>query len=139
MPDEATLAKRVMVVDDEPGVLIYLTALFEDNGYETRGVEDARLAMETAREFHPDLICLDVVMPRQSGLSLFKEFRQSADTSQTPVIFISAIAQTRDAGVARLLDDLKETEDIAGPEAYFEKPIKPDELIDAVAAALGAK
>jgi twitching motility two-component system response regulator PilH len=129
-------AKTVLVVDDEPDVAIYLVTLLEDNGYqvmEARNADEAkkRLEMKT-----PDLITLDIMMPRRSGIAFYRELKQDRRFKDIPVIFITAFGQARDfTGPA--FRRLAPEEEVPEPEAFLEKPIQPERMIALVRAVMG--
>ena len=62
--------KKVLIVDDEQSILIYLTTVLEDTGYATCSALDGEDGLRVARQERPDLVCLDVMMPKRGGISL---------------------------------------------------------------------
>ena len=70
------LNKKILIIDDEPDVITYLTAVLESNGYNSFAVSDITLATDKVREIHPDLICLDIVMPGETGISFYSKLRK---------------------------------------------------------------
>jgi CheY-like chemotaxis protein len=127
--------KKVLIVDDEPGVVSYLEMLLRDNGYETVTASDGREALETARREKPDLVTLDISMPEASGTRFYKEVRTDPDLASTPVIIITAV--TGYAG-----DPYAYKKFISGrhlvpaPEGFFPKPIDREEFLQAVQKVL---
>ena len=87
---------RILVIDDEPSIVAYLTTLLEDEGYETRSASDAESGMALARECEPDLICLDIMMPKRTGIALYRMMRRDPDLEQVPVLFVSGYTQAHD-------------------------------------------
>jgi CheY-like chemotaxis protein len=85
--------KRIMVVDDEPSITRLLKLNLEQTGrYEVCGINNAALALSAAREFQPDLILLDVMMPHLSGDDLANQIHASPRLKDTPIIFLTALA-----------------------------------------------
>jgi CheY-like chemotaxis protein len=85
--------KRIMVVDDEPSITRLLKLNLEADGrFEVRTVNAANHAIQAAREFHPDLILLDVMMPEVDGGTLASQMRQNLTLRNTPVVFLTAAA-----------------------------------------------
>jgi len=118
------MSKKVLVVDDEADVRKFLTAILEKHGYETVTAEDGNVALEIARKEKPDLVTLDLQMPHGTGTDFYRKFARSRDYKDTPVIVVSGLAG-RDLAVKK-------------PVAVFDKPIDPDEFIEAVKRALPA-
>ena len=70
------MGKKIMVVDDEPDIITYLTTLLEENGYETESAKDGVDGLKKIRESRPDLVCLDILMPEKSGIGLYRELKK---------------------------------------------------------------
>jgi DNA-binding response OmpR family regulator len=118
---------RILVVDDEPRILNFLTSKLRASGYETLTATNGVEALEQAQAQEPDLIILDVVMPKMDGFETLRELRTF---SSVPVIFLSAKGTDVDRikGLGLGADD------------YLAKPFSPDELvarIDAVRRRVG--
>ncbi len=124
------MTKRIMIVDDEPDVQLFLTTLLEDHGFETITTE-GRPILDVARETVPDLICMDVVMPRQSGLSLFLGMKKDPELEHIPVIMLTGLTH----GEAFIRDNLKRLDPAAesvAPDCVVEKPIQIDLLLNRI-------
>jgi CheY-like chemotaxis protein len=117
------MAGRILIVDDEDHVLLYLTTLLQDHGYDVISTADPLKAFELAKKERPDLICLDIMMPRKSGASLYKEFRRDDTLKNTPIAIISGVGSIA-YGFKRDFRKHLPERDIPEPEAFFEKPIK---------------
>ena len=115
--------KKILVVDDESDVRSYLSAVLSKAGYQTLTAADGREAFEIADEERPDLVILDLEMPRQSGTDFYRRLTKHEVLTQTPIIVVSGLAGRHLA--------LKE------PFAVFDKPIDPDEFLATVERALG--
>jgi CheY-like chemotaxis protein len=118
-------AATVLVVDDEEDIVTYLVTLLQDCGYRALGVCDAAAALAALDVAAPDLILLDIMMPGQSGLSLYQKLRCSGKTADVPVLFISGCRQSEELG--KLAESGKV--EIAEAACYFEKPIRAEELM----------
>jgi two-component system KDP operon response regulator KdpE len=107
---------RILIVDDEPRILNFLTTKLHTSGYEVITANNGVSAIEQAQAQEPDLIVLDVVMPRMDGFQTLKELRTF---SSVPVIFLSARGTDVDRikGLGLGADD------------YLAKPFSPDELV----------
>ena len=84
-------AKKILIVDDEPGIVSYLEMLLHDNGYETVTASNGKEGMESARREKPDLVTLDVTMPEASGTRFYKEIRTDPALASIPIIIVTAV------------------------------------------------
>ena len=121
------------MIDDEPSITAYLTTLLQDDGYEAGSVLDAETALEVARQQMPDLITLDVMMPRRSGLRLYQELKLDPRLREIPVVFVSAFSRSSSVGPAYFRKMIPD-ERVPVPEVYFEKPVVVPEFLKTVAA-----
>lgn len=134
MDEEKTAT--VLVVDDEPDVVTYLTTLLEDHGYRTRSAGDADSAMSEMRARKPDLICIDIMMPRRSGLSLYHQVKTDPGLKDVPIIVVSAFSRLEDftgQKFRRLFPD----ESVPEPNDFIEKPVNVEHFIETVERTLG--
>jgi len=120
---EAEMCKKILVVDDEVDIRAYLSAVLTKAGYETLTAVDGREAFEKATEHKPNLIILDLDMPRQTGTDFYRRLSKHAELSKIPIIVVSGLAGRHLA--------LKQ------PFAVFDKPIDPEVFITTVERALG--
>lgn len=127
--------KKILVVDDEPDVRDFISACLEDAGFQIRSAVDGVDALEKIEEEIPDLMTLDMVMPRKSGLSLMRKLRKNDLWQDIPVVIITAHAKDELAQ-----DDVKEllvsSESKQNNRHLLEKPIVPSKLIDLVCGIL---
>lgn len=86
------MKKKIMVIDDDPTVLEYLTSLFEDNGYDTCSAGDAFAGLEIARREKPDLITLDLEMPGDWGPRFYRKMSEDQTLKHIPVVVISGLS-----------------------------------------------
>jgi len=119
-------AKKVLVVDDEEDVRDYLTMALMDAGFKVETASDGVEAMDLIKKSPPDLISLDLVMPRKSGVKLYRELAKNPEWSNIPVLVVTGHARD-DLGRS----DLNELT-MSGPGVYLEKPVKPTNYIAAV-------
>lgn len=111
-------APRVAVIDDEEDVLAFLEIVFQDRGYEVLALSQSTGAVARLAEFRPDLVCLDLLMPEQMGVSLFAELRSRHELCEVPVVVLSGITE-RD-GMASIAGERGPG---PPPAAYLEKPL----------------
>lgn len=122
--------KLILVVDDEEDVLSYLTSLLEDSGYETVSAVDGAEGFRLAREKKPALITLDITMPEESGVRMFRNLQQTEETSKIPVIIVTGVS----SDFKQFIESRRQ---VHPPEAYFEKPIDKDEFLRKVKELIG--
>jgi DNA-binding response OmpR family regulator len=120
--------KKVLIIDDEPDVISYLTVVLESNGFRPYSATTAENGFNLAVEVEPDLICVDIMMPQESGLSLFVKLRRESKFNDIPVLIISGLEQEQDFDFRKFVD----SEDVSPPDLYIEKPIKVERFIEAV-------
>ncbi len=129
------MAKKVLVVDDELDMRIFITTLLETSGYKPLSAVDGKEGLEIARQKKPKLVILDVMMPNESGINLYRELKNDPELKNIPVIMLSALSKKTFFHSQRVLDEYK-GEKVPEPEAYIEKPPEPDELLEAIQKAL---
>lgn len=121
--------KKILVVDDERDVLTYLTALLEDNGYETITAEDGKKGFDIAKAEKPDLITLDITMPDQSGVRTYRYYKEDDALKGIPVIIITAVGDS-------MRSFLKKLAGFPEPEGFMNKPIDEKELLEMISDLL---
>jgi CheY-like chemotaxis protein len=84
---------RVLVVDDEPDMVAFLCAWLEDNGYEASSAMDGIHALQSILQQRPDLVLMDLNMPHQSGIQLYRELQNQEELRTIPVIFVTGLVQ----------------------------------------------
>ena len=123
--------KRILVVDDEDDVRTFLSTALTAAGFDVVTACDGFEALEQIKKQTPDLISLDLVMPKRSGVKLYHDLSKDKAWSKIPIIIVTGHARD-DLGKA----DLKELT-MSGPGIYLEKPVKPDNYIAAIKKTLG--
>lgn len=122
--------KTILIVDDEYSVIAYLRALLEDNGYSTISAKDGREGFEKATSERPDLILLDITMPEESGVRMFRKLQEAKETSEIPVFIVT--------GIAHDFKGFIETRNqVRPPTAYFDKPVDKEELLAKIKEVIG--
>lgn len=135
MNDSIPPPKKVLIIDDEPAIVAYLAAVLEDNGYATCSTTDPLQGVELACEEAPDVICLDIMMPNQSGLALYRTMKLHPGTRAVPVIFVSAFSREKDLRLGFFRKYFPD-ERIPKPAAYVEKPINIRGFLEIVASVI---
>jgi two-component system alkaline phosphatase synthesis response regulator PhoP len=126
-----TTPYRILIVDDEADVRDYLRAALEDAGFTVTTANDGLEAMEAVRQSAPDLISLDLVMPRHSGAKFYRDLQKDKALSKIPVLIVTGHARD-ELGKA----DFNEMT-MSGPGIYLEKPVRPESYVSAVRTLLG--
>jgi two-component system alkaline phosphatase synthesis response regulator PhoP len=117
---------RVLVVDDEPAIRLLCRVNLQADGFAVQEAQDGVAAMKIAREWHPELILLDVMMPGEDGFAVAERIRDDPDLVGTRVLFLTARADIGDNDRARG----------TGAVGHVTKPFNPSSLGDEVRAAL---
>jgi two-component system, OmpR family, alkaline phosphatase synthesis response regulator PhoP len=116
---------KVLIVDDEPNIVMSLEFLMRKQGYEVRVATDGEQALEAAAEFAPDLVLLDVMLPRRSGYEVCQRLR--AESREVKIVMLTAKGRA-----------VEETKGYAlGADAYVTKPFSTRDLVDRVERLLG--
>ncbi|MBU1342444.1 MAG: response regulator [Proteobacteria bacterium] len=130
------MSKKVLVVDDDPDVRSFVVTVLEENQYIPLVAQDGVEGLETIKKQRPDLVILDVLMPRGSGIRLYRILKTDDDLSQIPVIMFTGIALRSFLKSQKVLDEFKGGE-VPKPDIYLEKPVEPEELVAAIKKKLG--
>jgi two-component system alkaline phosphatase synthesis response regulator PhoP len=113
------MAKKILIVDDEPSIIVALQSLMEQNGYETRVAFSGEEAMEAVALHRPDLILLDIMLPVVDGFEVCQRVREKADWKDICIVLVTVL--DREANVAKGL--------ALGADAYVTKPFANAALI----------
>jgi DNA-binding response OmpR family regulator len=116
---------KVLIVDDEPNIVVSLQFLMRKAGYETGVARDGDEALSEVESFRPDLVLLDVMMPRRDGYEVCRELRSSG-WDDLKIVMLTA--KGRETEVAKGFD--------LGADAYVTKPFSTADLVDTVARLL---
>ena len=130
------MSKKVLVVDDDPDVRLFSVTVLEEHGYTPLEAEDGESGLNIIKAEKPDLIILDVLMPRQSGVRLYRELKTAKALKDLKVIILSGIAKKTFLRSQKALTEFGGAE-IPEPEIYLEKPVEPDELAAVIKKVLG--
>jgi DNA-binding response OmpR family regulator len=117
---------KILAVDDEPNILLSLEFILEEEGYDVHVARDGDEALEVAEQIHPDLILLDVAMPRKDGYEVCKSIRDRQDLAGTRIIMLTAKGQP--------LERKKGVE--LGADLYVTKPFSAEELLQKIRSVL---
>jgi DNA-binding response OmpR family regulator len=127
MREETPMAKKVLIVDDEPNIVLSLEFLMKKAGFEVAVAGDGEEALAQVGMFNPDIVLLDVMMPKKSGYEVCEALR--ADPARAAMKIVMLTAKGRDTEVAKGL--------ALGADAYVTKPFSTKELVARVSELLG--
>jgi len=121
------MTKKILVADDEPNIVTALEFLLQSNGFEVQVARNGDEALDLIESGQPDLVLLDVMMPKMNGFEVCRAIKGDLGLAGTTVVMLTAKGQAydREEGLA------------AGADRYLTKPFDPDELLDIARAALG--
>ncbi len=149
------MAKKVLVVDDDVSTVKFLTTALEESGYDSLQAFDGKEALELMQNVSPDLILLDIMMPKKTGFTLFHQIRKDEKLKDVPVIMLTGVAETLEGLDAesedtheRPFDSLREAmrkkiemlrgEGLRKPEMFLDKPIDPEVVIEKIRELIGS-
>ena len=149
------MAKKVLVVDDDPNTVTFLSVALETNGYEPVTAVDGKDGFEKAVAEKPDLILLDVMMPKRTGFTLFKKLRKTEGMEKVPVIMLTGVTASLEEaeeaagdtfeqpygalrGALRKQIAMLKEEGVDKPEFFIEKPIDPEMVISKIRELIGS-
>lgn len=121
------MPKRILIVDDEPSIVISLEFLMKREGYEVQIAADGEAALKALAEGHPDLVLLDVMLPRMNGFEVCKRIRSNPAWREVKVLVLTA--RGRDSEIARGMG--------LGADVYVTKPFSTRDLVAQVRRLLG--
>ena len=123
------MSAKILIADDEPNILISLEFLMKREGYQVALARDGQEALDAIARDRPDLVLLDVMMPRKTGFDVCQALR--ADESNRDVIVVMLTAKGRDTDLAKGM--------ALGADAYLTKPFSTKELVQTVRELLQAR
>jgi len=137
--------KEVLIVDDSEENVAFMEEILEDQKLSYRVARNGKEGMQALREKRPDLVLLDVMMPRKSGLKVFQEMKRDDELKKIPIIIVTGLAGATGVDIASGQEEEKESysddvarrfgaalrEQLSGltPDGLIEKPIDPEALV----------
>lgn len=142
------MSKRVLIIDDDENIVKYLSVALSKSGYEPIGAYDGKEGLEKVEEVHPDLIVLDIMMPKKTGWVVFRQLRSDDEYKSIPVIMLTSITDVLEMEestsatdepeyeglrevVRKAVQQMRE-EGLEKPEMFIDKPVDPNELVESV-------
>ncbi len=123
--------KKILILEDEIDVLNSLKILFESEGAKIICSQYASKAISLAEKELPDLCVFDVMLPDESGIQVFVEFRNHPFLCYTPIIFVSGV-NSFELGNTWTANSISEKYQVPPPDGFFDKPFNPDDLLHTV-------
>ena len=141
-------SKEILIVEDSEENVIFLAQILEDHGYRFRVARDGKEAMAELGERRPDLVLLDLMMPRKSGVHVYRHMKGKPDLAEIPIIIVTGASVATGVDIRTGEEQPKESygDDLArglgtalhdalkgvAPDALIEKPIEPQSLINKI-------
>jgi DNA-binding response OmpR family regulator len=123
--------KKILIIDDELDMRIFLCNLLGNCGYEAIDAGSKDQGMQKAVRERPALIILDVTMPKETGIQMYRELKEHEDLKNVPVIMVSAIDK-KTYLLCQKFQGTPRHKNLPDPGAYLEKPLEAEELIELV-------
>jgi len=130
------MAKKVLNVEDDADIRTFVTTVLEENGYIPIMAIDGAEGMEKIRDERPDLIILDILMPRESGIKMYHELKLDPSLKDIPVVMLSGVSKRTFLRSQAALTEFGD-ETVPEPQAYLEKPVEPEDLAEIIKKILG--
>jgi len=121
------MSKKVLIVDDDPDVRLFNSTVVEESGYTPVEAANGEEGLKMLKQESPDLVVLDVLMPKQSGIRLYRVLKTEKALKGTPVIILSGVAKRTFLRSQKALTEFGD-QPVPEPESYLEKPVEPEEL-----------
>ena len=114
--------KKILLVEDEPEFRLALRTRLEANGYDIIEAEDGATGLNTARHQNPNLIILDVMLPKMDGFKVARLLKFDVKYKHIPLVMLTVMSQASDRKMGQAV----------GADAYLTKPCQPQELLDTI-------
>ncbi len=129
------MPEKILIVDDDPDIVLFLSTVLKDNGYHTIEATNGQEGLEIVRIEHPDLILLDLMMPKKSGISLLSDLKNDPDSKKIPIIMVTGVSGETGHDLASFFKGSSTGDQDSKamiPEGYLEKPVDPEKLLGMV-------
>lgn len=148
------MAKKVLLVDDDQNAVKYLSVVLSEHGYDPVSAYDGQEGLQKVKQDKPDLIVLDVMMPKKSGLVLFRQLKTDEQSKDIPVLMVTGVSGVledmelhKDETDEQPYDSLRQAlrkkilemreEGLVRPDMFVDKPVDPDAFIARVQELIG--
>jgi DNA-binding response OmpR family regulator len=123
--------KKILFVDDELDMRIFLSTVLKTEGYEAVAARNAFEGIKKAREILPDVVIMDVMMPQAGGVTLFQEIKKDERLKHVPVIMLTGVTEKAFHHHLKMLN-LRLDDTLPAPDAYMEKPLDTARLVETI-------
>ena len=123
--------KNILVVEDDLHMRVFITTVLETSGYNATATKDGQEGIRKVKEDPPDLIILDVMMPEEGGVSMYRQLKTDSQFKDIPVVVLSGVESKTFLHSLKMMN-IGLRDPLPDPEAYVEKPPKAEELINIV-------
>jgi len=123
--------KTILIVEDEPDTVTYLSTLLGDAGYKTVSAGDGEQALEKVKASRPDLITLDITMPNKSGVRFYRDMKESDEWKSIPIIIVTGISSDFEKFISS-------RRQVPPPEGYVSKPIDEEKILALIKEHVGS-
>ena len=130
------MSKKVLIVDDDPDVRLFNATVVEESGFTPIEASNGEEGLKLIKKDRPDLVILDVLMPKQSGIRLYRELKTDKSLIGIPVIMLSGVAKRTFLRSQKALTEFGD-KPVPEPENYLEKPVEPEDLAREIKKLLG--
>jgi twitching motility two-component system response regulator PilH len=130
------MAKKVLNVEDDPDIRTFVSTVLEENGYTPIMAKDGEEGIKKLREEKPDLVILDILMPKQSGIKMYHDLKTDDSLKGIPVVMLSGVSRRTFLRSQAALTEFGD-ETVPEPQAYLEKPVEPEDLAETLKKILG--
>ena len=133
------MPRKILIVDDDPDVILFLSTVLRDNGYEPLDARNGQEGLLKVKEEHPELILLDLMMPEKSGIALLKELKADEKLGEIPVIMVTGVSGETGIDLESFFENRPQGEkedSVPRPEGFLEKPVDPHRLLSLIEKVL---
>ena len=123
------MAKKVLNVEDDPDIRMFVATVLEENGYIPIMAKDGEEGAKKVKQEKPDLIILDILMPKESGIKMYHELKKDPSFRDIPVVMLSGVSKRTFLRSQAALTEFGD-ETVPEPEVYLEKPVEAEDLAE---------
>jgi CheY-like chemotaxis protein len=148
------MGKQVLIIDDDPNTVRFLSVLLSENGYDPVTASDGSEGLQKIKQAKPDLIVLDVMMPKKTGFTLFKQLKRDEQYKDVPILMLTGVSGVleemethKDETFEHPFDSLREAlkkgiremreAGLVRPEMFVDKPVDPESFVERVSQLIG--
>ena len=149
------MAKQVLIIDDDRNLVEYLSVALSEHGYDPVSAFDGNEGLQKIKQAKPDLVVLDVMMPKRSGFAVFNELKKDEQYREIPILMLTGVSGVieeleshKDETFEKPYEPLRETvmkkirelreEGLVRPEMFMDKPVDPDVFVTKVQQLIGS-